>query len=114
MNTTISKPMATLNFQIDLELYERLKEELHKQKTSIAKWYRNLTLQKLAEKDIPSERVKLYYESNIQTIDWDKLKKNEKLTTLPNDFSTIPNSASFNDVPVYRMPSSIRFQGQIF
>lgn len=97
-----TKKLATLNFQIDYETYEKLKNISHQERVSLASMFREFS----------QNIVKNYTKNKKQLITLEpSFPITELSTALPNDYNPIPISDD-NEIPAFRLPSSIKFQNK--
>ena len=100
--TTTTKASATLNIQLDKSLYNDLKQLAHTKQTTLAKLFRDFATQILESqaKQIPKKQITV--ESSLSIID---IKTSNELY----DYNPILTTKN-DEIPVFRLPSSIRFQ----
>ncbi|MBC7406010.1 MAG: hypothetical protein H7230_00860 [Candidatus Parcubacteria bacterium] len=100
--TTTTKDLATLNIQLDKSLYSNLKQLAHTKQTTLAKLFRDFATQILESqaKQIPKKQITV--ESSLPII-------NIKTSNDLYDYNPIL-TAKNDEIPVFRLPSSIRFQ----
>jgi hypothetical protein len=102
MNTSKNLKLATLNVQIDFDLYNELKNLAHERKITLAKLVRDFSEQIVQNKYKAASKQKVIKINTELPI--------YEINNLPiDDYSPIPTSKN-DEISAFRLPNSIRFQ----